>query len=88
MGGGPSSVAGRRQQKEVRPKLDLPWIQQAQASGSSGSDKGPGTPSQTPSAPTRMAAKSDDVFENASYIFVVLGASVSCIELEMFACLR
>ena len=81
MGGGPSSAAGRRQKKEVRPKLDLPWIQQAQASGNSGSDKGPESPAITPSVTTRMADKSDDVFENACYVFVVLGASVSCIEI-------
>ena len=57
--------------KEVRPNLDLPWI--LQTSGNSGSDSAPGTPSTS----TTMADKSDEVFENACYVFVVFGASVS-----------
>ncbi len=65
-----ASSSKRGVKTEVRPKLDLPWI--VQTSGTSGSNSGPETPTAT-----AMAEKSDDVFENACYIFVVFGASVS-----------
>ncbi len=65
-----ASSSRRGAKAEVRPKLDLPWI--VETSGINGSASGPETPTAT-----AMADKSDEVFENACYVFVVFGASVS-----------
>ena len=75
-----ASSTKRSVKREVRPNLDLPWI--LQTSGIGGSDSAPGTPL-APIA-SAMAGKSDEVFENACYVFVVFGASVSCLLLLLF----
>lgn len=80
MGAGQSAAPGKRQRTPAEVKVDLPWIKQklpsVSTSGESGRQDGPDSSSSV-SKSAEMAENTDEVFENASYIFVVMGASVS-----------
>lgn len=77
-----AAQSGRKHKREIRPKFDLPWIQQVPTSEESGSDDFDRLESPfTPGSAVTMAEREQAVFENSIYIFVVFGASVSCLML-------
>ena len=79
MGGGQSAVPGKRQRTPAKAKVDLPWIKQKppSISGSTSGESGRQVAPESSSSAADMADNTDEVFENASYVFVVMGASVS-----------
>ena len=81
MGSGPLARPGRTGQQQNLP----PWVKSVErTSPHTGSDSQSGAPESTVRAPIRivptssMAEKDSSAFENASHVFVVFGASVSC----------
>ena len=93
MGSGP--IRGSSKSKERQAASLPPWVTNVErTSGQSGSEPEPPTsapeestaPSRTPivriNEPRKMADKDSSVFQNASNIFVVFGASVSlCVKI-------
>lgn len=82
MGTNQSTSVVKRQKKPVNVKNDLPWFQEKppattqSTSVVSGSQDSPELTLQAVQT-TDMATGADDVFQDISYIFVVMGASVS-----------